>query len=217
MRGNLFKLYTLAVILMITAITSHASASNYYGAKKPCNPSKDFLFDRYLAHPDANILGINPCYHNIEEYYNTEGVIGGDFIRAFKQIKRFLKGKTEDSDSFSNHFVKNILTLITPILVISLLLILKLVDLFKNTKENLKKLNLKILFKWLTILTIVCSAILYILTLIILNSNDPIGKTTLQGNRLSQEYMVGFLITFITPTVLFIIYKFKIKKLESKN
>jgi hypothetical protein len=217
MRGNLFKLYILAGILLIAAITNVTRASNYSIAKQPCNPNIDFLFESYLAQPVANTLGINSRRHDNDEYYNSRGEIGGDFIRAFKQIKRFLKGKTEDSDSFSDHFAEDILTLIIPILVISLLLILKLVDLFKNAKENLKKLNLKILFKWLTILTFVCSTILYILTLIILNSNDHIGKTTLQGNRLSQEYMVGFLITFITPIVLFLIYKYKIKNLESKN
>jgi len=58
--------------------------------------SEGFNLKRYYAHPDANILGINPANFEIENYYNEEGRVGGDFIRMAKYLPGTAYGFTKD-------------------------------------------------------------------------------------------------------------------------
>lgn len=58
--------------------------------------TEGFHLDRYYAHPDANILGINPANFNTEQYYNEKGSIGGDFIRMAKYLPSTAWGFTKD-------------------------------------------------------------------------------------------------------------------------
>lgn len=58
--------------------------------------SEGFHLQRYYAHPDANILGINPGNFNTEQYYNEKGSIGGDFVRMAKYLPSTAWGFTKD-------------------------------------------------------------------------------------------------------------------------
>jgi hypothetical protein len=58
--------------------------------------SEGFNLNRYYAHPDANILGINPANFEIENYYNEKGRVGGDFIRMAKYLPSTAYGFTKD-------------------------------------------------------------------------------------------------------------------------
>jgi hypothetical protein len=58
--------------------------------------SEGFNLKRYYAHPDANILGINPANFEIENYYNEKGTVGGDFIRMAKYLPSTAAGFTKD-------------------------------------------------------------------------------------------------------------------------
>jgi hypothetical protein len=58
--------------------------------------SEGFNLKRYYAHPDANILGINPANFEIENYYNEKGSVGGDFIRMAKYLPSTAAGFTKD-------------------------------------------------------------------------------------------------------------------------
>lgn len=58
--------------------------------------TEGFHLDRYYAHPDANILGINPANFNTEQYYNEKGSVGGDFIRMAKYLPSTAWGFTKD-------------------------------------------------------------------------------------------------------------------------
>ena len=58
--------------------------------------TEGFHLQRYYAHPDANILGINPANFNTEQYYNEKGSVGGDFIRMAKYLPATAWGFTKD-------------------------------------------------------------------------------------------------------------------------
>ncbi len=58
--------------------------------------SEGFNLKRYYAHPDANILGMNPANFEIENYYNEKGSVGGDFIRMAKYLPGTAAGFTRD-------------------------------------------------------------------------------------------------------------------------
>jgi len=58
--------------------------------------SEGFNLKRYYAHPDANILGINPANFDIENYYNEKGRVGGDFVRMAKYLPSTAYGFTKD-------------------------------------------------------------------------------------------------------------------------
>jgi hypothetical protein len=58
--------------------------------------TEGFHLERYYAHPDANILGINPARFDTEEYYNERGSAGGDFIRMAKYLPSTAWGFTKD-------------------------------------------------------------------------------------------------------------------------
>lgn len=58
--------------------------------------TEGFHLDRYYAHPDANILGINPANFNTEQYYNEKGSVGGDFVRMAKYLPATAWGFTKD-------------------------------------------------------------------------------------------------------------------------
>lgn len=58
--------------------------------------SEGFNLKRHYAHPDANILGINPANFEIENYYNEKGSVGGDFIRMAKYLPSTAAGFTKD-------------------------------------------------------------------------------------------------------------------------
>jgi hypothetical protein len=58
--------------------------------------SEGFHLQRYYAHPDANILGINPGNFNTEQYYNEKGSVGGDFVRMAKYLPSTAWGFTKD-------------------------------------------------------------------------------------------------------------------------
>jgi len=58
--------------------------------------TEGFHLDRYYAHPDANILGINPANFNTEQYYNEKGSVGGDFVRMAKYLPSTAWGFTKD-------------------------------------------------------------------------------------------------------------------------
>ena len=58
--------------------------------------TEGFHLARYYAHPDANILGINPARFDTEEYYNEHGSVGGDFIRMAKYLPSTAIGFAKD-------------------------------------------------------------------------------------------------------------------------
>ena len=58
--------------------------------------TEGFHLERYYAHPDANILGINPARFDTEEYYNEHGSVGGDFIRMAKYLPSTAWGFAKD-------------------------------------------------------------------------------------------------------------------------
>jgi hypothetical protein len=58
--------------------------------------TEGFHLERYYAHPDANILGINPARFDTEEYYNEHGSVGGDFIRMAKYLPSTAMGFAAD-------------------------------------------------------------------------------------------------------------------------
>ena len=58
--------------------------------------TEGFHLERYYAHPDANVLGINPANFDTEEFYNQSGSVGGDFIRMAKYLPSTAWGFAKD-------------------------------------------------------------------------------------------------------------------------
>ncbi len=58
--------------------------------------SEGFNLKRYYAHPDVDILGLNPSNFDSEQYYNENGTVGSDFIRMAKYLPSTMWGFTKD-------------------------------------------------------------------------------------------------------------------------
>ncbi len=58
--------------------------------------SEGFNLKRYYAHPDVDVLGLNPGNFDTEQYYNEHGRVGGDFIRMAKYLPGTMWGFTKD-------------------------------------------------------------------------------------------------------------------------
>ena len=58
--------------------------------------SEGFNLRRYYAHPDVDILGLNPANFDTEQYYNEHGKVGSDFIRMAKYLPSTMWGFTKD-------------------------------------------------------------------------------------------------------------------------
>jgi hypothetical protein len=214
MRKSFFIFQISFTVLILANLSSSYNSFETHLIKRPSQLSIENNLFQDFSNSEKVYIDINNFSYKHENKIGKPKLIGGDFIRAFKRISPYLKFNNESDNFVIQHLKKSIPNLLFALLIIITLIFPSLIGFIKNIRQNLNGSTKKMALKFIIIISIITSVIIYLLTVIVLNSDDPVGKTKLEAENYILELLFGLIITFAAPALLIVLYKRNLKKNE---